>query len=190
MYHHSDPAADDTQWIQRRQSRPGTTTGCHIAVATTGGVDSEHTIRATVSGGRVLEESQAGHTQHHSLQALPVEEGSNPDDDQPDAEHATDDPVESADVSLHTYCLGGPVQIGSGDTGVIAKGMAPECSTMENRSLDEFVDGDADEDQVRPASSTSRWDGSGIPCSACDSRVTRVWSGATGLVCGECKDWG
>lgn len=44
-------------------------------------------------------------------------------------------------------------------------------------------------DDVEPATATYRWEPDGIECSACGTTVNRLWTGESGLVCAECKEW-
>jgi hypothetical protein len=42
---------------------------------------------------------------------------------------------------------------------------------------------------VDPATVTSRWDGEGVLCSSCGTRVERAWESPDGVVCPSCKEW-
>jgi hypothetical protein len=44
-------------------------------------------------------------------------------------------------------------------------------------------------DDVEPATATYRWEPDGIECSACGTTVNRLWTGESGQVCAECKEW-
>jgi hypothetical protein len=46
-----------------------------------------------------------------------------------------------------------------------------------------------DPDDVEPAAVTYRWDPDGVRCSECGTTVDRLWSGDSGQVCDDCKEW-
>ena len=59
-------------------------------------------------------------------------------------------------------------------------------------------DADADEnaeptasapDDVGPAAATYRWEPDGVRCAECGTAVEQLWSGESGQVCAECKEW-
>ena len=44
-------------------------------------------------------------------------------------------------------------------------------------------------DGVEPAAVTYRWDPGGAGCAECGATVEQLWSGESGQVCAECKEW-
>ena len=46
-----------------------------------------------------------------------------------------------------------------------------------------------DTDTVEPAAVTYRWDPDGVRCPDCGSTVDQLWSGESGQVCADCKEW-
>jgi len=44
-------------------------------------------------------------------------------------------------------------------------------------------------DAPEPAAVTYRWDPGGVQCAECGATVDRLWSGESGQVCVDCKEW-
>ena len=44
-------------------------------------------------------------------------------------------------------------------------------------------------DDIEPAAVTYRWDPGGVRCAECGATVDRLWSGESGQVCVDCKEW-
>lgn len=79
---------------------------------------------------------------------------------------------------------------------------------MRDASLDDFLDGEREEDpaaggaadreqesdtqlseDIEPARPTSTFDPSGRSCESCGDVVERLWHDADAQVCGDCKKW-
>ena len=102
-----------------------------------------------------------------------------------DADDAPADPAPGDDGSGRDSAGGdGDPGAPSGD-GPDAGGDASDDAGVE---ATDPVDAPADVD-TEPAAVTYRWEPDGVGCAECGATVDRLWSGASGQVCADCKEW-
>jgi hypothetical protein len=72
-------------------------------------------------------------------------------------------------------------------------GSDPGIESTPDPSADSEPDADdarlEPSDGVEPAAVTYRWDPGSVGCAECGATVEQLWSGESGQVCAECKEW-
>ena len=72
-------------------------------------------------------------------------------------------------------------------------GSDPGIESTPDPSADSEPDADdarlEPSDGVEPAAVTYRWDPDSVGCAECGATVEQLWSGESGQVCAECKEW-
>jgi len=96
-------------------------------------------------------------------------------DDSTDAEDPTDDSTDAEDPT---------------DDSDVETGSEP-APCEEGSGGSDAADDDAATapDDVEPAAVTYRWEPDGVRCADCGAAAEQLWSGESGQVCADCKEW-
>lgn len=106
----------------------------------------------------------------------------------PEPESADGDPGESATDTERESADSDPGESAT-DPEPESADDAPEESEADAADKTESEGAAAIPGDVEPAAVTYRWAPDGARCGECGASVDRLWSGESGPVCSECKEW-